>query len=193
MSVLFLAITIAMISRRPKFSFICVVGVAIASVLTSPTFHWDGGYPLAQLQLTFVDTQGVPVQKVELLLDSSRTSLSKPLLLKVYPLEQAGFPLIADSNGSITCFTGGQSFGGTSWYLFWVIPMGRHPSDFCIPVSFIHPDYNEKKFSLSGLLRNDIKKYADFPKTQINVGPGQKQEVPIYSKRIILENKKDVG
>ena len=136
--------------------------------------------------MTFVDRKGTAVQNVELMVDDSHTLVPNSLTSTLYLREPTKFPLVSDSNGLIVCFTNGQSFGGTIWHLFWVVPMGRHPGDFSVPVSTYHLEYSINEFMLSELLQNRTKRYSDFPKTQIKIAPDHVIEVPIYSKRITL-------
>ena len=186
LSVLCLAAAMAILSRRTKRSFAWVIGIAIISVLTSPTIRWHGGYPHAQLRLTFADSRDRPIPDVKLSLESIRPYFRHPLLMDVtsYPPNQPEFPLVADSDGSIICYSSGQSFGGTQWYLFWFIPMGRRSVEYA--VHFDHPGYERRTMSIWDLLDSEIQFYEDFPKTQIDFGGGRIEELPIYEHRIIL-------
>src|SRR5262249_41225056 len=106
---------------------IAVLGaLALASYLTTAS-DWDGGFPAGEFRLNIRNTNGQPV---------------KGAILRVYHGGTRGdafeYPLnnylsdqmpVSDDNGRMIALQQhrGLQFGGFSWDLFWIIPIGAKP------------------------------------------------------------------
>lgn len=101
------------------------VFVAVATVgslaFVSSLFHedWHGGMPRGEYRISVLNLKGEPVSGAKLRGFSSETLIS------------------ADSNGKfvLTQHRGGIQYGGSRWWLFWIIPMGDQPPEFVWEVS----------------------------------------------------------
>ncbi|HEX3315626.1 MAG TPA: hypothetical protein VHR72_12075 [Gemmataceae bacterium] len=86
--------------------------------------QWDGGFPAGEFHLSLRDGAGKPVEGASFRVYEGG---SRNLAFE-YPIENhlAGKTLESDSKGEIVLLrtNGDCQFGGRSWRLFWVIPMG---------------------------------------------------------------------
>src|SRR5262249_41742676 len=99
-------------------------GLGLLSTVTCVI--WDGGFCRAEFRITFRDAQGRPVEGVELRVEDERGSE-----FFHYPVTDylPGQVPAADADGTLVfhhATYSGLEFGGQSYYLFFVIPVGQH-------------------------------------------------------------------
>ncbi len=97
--------------------------------------QWDGGFPSGELRVILRDSEGKPVKGAILRVYRGGTRD----LAFGWPVDNhvAGRDLIGDESGQIVAFhrSSGSDFGGHSWELFWVIPMGAKAPDYDCEIS----------------------------------------------------------
>lgn len=172
--------------KRSRMIVIAVIGLvgslAIASYLTT-SIVWDGGFPSGEVRIDVRDRDGTPVKGAVLRVYRGGTRE----LTTNYPLENhtAGQGLVSDEHGRITAVrTSDRSqFGGHSWSLFWIIPMGARAPEFDCEITA--DGYKPLHFPVWNLFESAHRHYNDFPKTKLVLN-GEEIELKVYEQTIIL-------
>ena len=103
----------------------CVLILAVTAYVSyqTSTMYWDGGYPTGEFRLRVVNEIGDPVEGA--CLDLYNESGTPAVEYPIYEYDGEG-TLCGGADGVITAHQPqeGIQFGGSEWYLFWVIPIG---------------------------------------------------------------------
>jgi len=114
--------------KRVVVYIILLVGLlALASSMMATI--WDGGFPSGEFRILVVDEQGQPIPGATLRVFASGTRGSA----NKYPIYENGVDgVTAGADGVVVCHQPRQGiqFSGTSWELFWLIPMGDSAPQF---------------------------------------------------------------
>ncbi len=113
--------------RRLRTVGILLILLGLLGLLSrSAVMIWDGGYLLAEYQITFQDLDGRPVKGVQLHVEDQRGHIFyhypvTDFLPDRVPISGAdGLMIFHHANG-------GMEFGGKCWLLFGLIPVEEHP------------------------------------------------------------------
>lgn len=163
-----------------------VVGVisflALASYFTTSVI-WDGGFPAGEFRINVRDSGGKPVKGASLKVFRGGT---RELAFK-YPLDNhlPDLELVSDDTGRITVIrqSGRLQFGGHSWQLLWVIPMGAKAPEFDCEITA--QGFESLTFRVNRLFESPHRYYEDFPKTKVKLG-GKEVELKIYEHSFTL-------
>lgn len=160
-----------------------IIGLlALASFITS-SVRWTGGYPAAEFRLQVHDSKGQPIPNAEFRIYDGGTrhlAFNRPINNHV-----AGQNLLGDANGVITAVSAnGMQFGGHTWWLFWLIPIGAKAPPFDCEITA--PGYEPLAFPIRKLSETSHQSYDEFPKTNVIVN-GEQIELPIYEHTFTLE------
>lgn len=114
--------------RRLRTVGILLVVLAILGLLSRASMIlWDGGFALAEYQITFRDADGRPVEGVQLRVEDQRG-----YAFYHYPVTDflPDRTPISGPDGLMVFHhaDGGCEFGGKCWLLFGLIPVGEHSS-----------------------------------------------------------------
>ena len=122
--------------------------LALASYLTTSVL-WDGGFLSVAFRILVVDDSGAPVSGASI--EVFRDSTSEPAYGYPFNNFTADNALTSNAKGEIVCYhvSHGIEFGGHSWRLFWLIPMGARSPDFDAAISC--PGYETTEFKTSRL------------------------------------------
>jgi hypothetical protein len=120
------------IKRRPFATLAIAVGVATlltaASYFTTGRF-WTGGFLDGEFRLTVVDGAGEPIRGAVFHISNSGNRRHDDLI--PFNGKQQGNTWKTDDDGKIVLIQPKlQKYGGFSWSLFWVIPMGAEAARF---------------------------------------------------------------
>ena len=163
---------------------LAVIGfLALASYFTTGII-WDGGFPAGEFRVNVLDSEGNPVKGANLRVFYGGT---RDLAFR-YPLDNhlQDQDLVSDEAGRITAIreSGRLQFGGHSWHLFWVIPMGAKAPQFDCEITAV--GFEPLKFRVNRLFESPHMNYESFPKTKTNIG-GKEIELPIYEHSFTLK------
>lgn len=124
--------------------------LALASYVTTIR-NWDGSFPSGEFHLQIQNQTGTPIKGAKL-------NIYKGIIKQHafgYPFGnyQAENSLISNEAGEIviTHHSLGFEFGGTRWYLFWIIPMGQRSPTFNCEITA--DGYETGKFSINQIFK----------------------------------------
>lgn len=130
------------------------------------------------------DPDGAPVQGATLRVYHGGTT--NPAF--GYPLynHRKADDLVSDTKGRITPIRlgGGCQFGGFSWRLFWVVPMGARAPKFDCEISA--EGYTPLTFPVQRLFRTPHRYYDDFGKSKITIEDVE-VELPVYENTFTMK------
>ncbi|OAI48353.1 hypothetical protein AYO44_07200 [Planctomycetaceae bacterium SCGC AG-212-F19] len=143
---------------------------------------WLGGFPAGEFRITIRGPANEPVSGAELVV---RPAAEEDGTIR-YTLDsqRPDTRLVSNDVGRIIAVSRGYNFGGNTWELFWVIPMGwRGPRYDC---EIMAEGFRPLRFPLRRLFETPYLNYAAFPKTKVNVN-GRELELPVYEHTFTLE------
>lgn len=124
------------LTRRWEVSVVVVVTAAVLSYALGPRMHWSGGYLEAQFEITVRDDRGVPIEGATLqVFDEDHTPTTRRLLGSND----------TDTNGRMTLVSPGSGYGGESWFLFMLVPIGANSPQPYLVLS--HPDFEQQSYN----------------------------------------------
>jgi len=115
--------------RRLGWQAWCLLALTVAACLigfVSALFHSraEGGFPNAEFELTFLDSNGKPIPGVELRVESRLGEVD--YIYPVTDFEQGHAPRSNEKGVMVFHHVGhGLEFGADEWDLFFLIPMGN--------------------------------------------------------------------
>jgi len=160
-----------------------VVLLGVLSYVTTSA-QWIGGFPLGEFRIKVTSSDGKPIEGATLRIYSKKTSK----LASYFPIDNhvTGEELTTNKDGETVALrvNGGIDFGGHSWRLFWIIPMGdRSPKFNCVLSA---AGFRDLKFPLGRLFDSPHRYYEDFPKTTVEID-GELVEVKLYQQNFTMK------
>ncbi|TWT73789.1 hypothetical protein Pla123a_36830 [Posidoniimonas polymericola] len=106
--------------------------------------NWDGGYLEAQFAISVRDNAGRPIEGATLqVFNEDDTPHTRRLV----------GDNTTDTNGQMTLVSPGSGFGGQSWFLFMLVPIGAHSPQPYVVLS--HPDFEQQSYNYHRLANVD--------------------------------------
>jgi hypothetical protein len=106
---------------------VCLLVLGLLSFVSyyDTALNWHQSFPPAEVRLNVVDEAGAPVSGAELQIFSHEDE-------QVFDWPFVEQIMVSDASGGIVCHQihYGVQYGGTSWELFWIIPMGSDKSPY---------------------------------------------------------------
>jgi|ERR1043165_5204122 hypothetical protein len=159
-----------------------VVFLGIASYFTT-SMDWLGAFPEGECRLNIRNVDGARVKGAVLRLyrgETNEPAYKQPILNYVPDKE-----LSSDENGRIVAYTGySGKFGGHSWKLFWLIPMGDKGPEYNCELSAA--GYKPAKFSIHQLWKTRNQFREDFHITK-ETFDNRELEFLVYENTFTLE------
>jgi hypothetical protein len=160
-----------------------VVGFLVLASYETTSIEWVGGFPSAQFHVNVCDSEGKPIRGAVLRVYRSGTHD----MASSYRLDDrlTGQEPASDDTGRITAICKyGLNFGGDSWRLLWIVPMGAQAPK--LDCEIAAPGFRPLNFPLWRLYESPHVSYGDFPKARLTMD-GKEVELPIYEHTLTLE------
>lgn len=158
-----------------------VAALGIASYLTT-AHRWLGALPLGECKIKVVNEMAEPLEGCEL--NVYRQGSRENVTEEHFDEARSGRKLVSDSMGRISCHAiKGGKFGGLSWRLLWVFPMGASRPEYDCRISC--NSYETATFSIWELFEHVV---AD---TRIRYEVrGNVLELPVFTYEVVTRRKR---
>jgi hypothetical protein len=172
--------------RRSRGIFVAFMTLFVILGLASyntTAVVWDGAFPSGEYHLRIQSEGGVPIEAAILNIYHGRTQAFK------YPFDNylSENSLVSNKKGEIviTHASRGFEFGGTSWLLFWAIPIDMGSPKFNCEI--IASGYQALEFSVQQIFETAYKnENAPMKTVQIN---GEEVELKVFEQSVVLKEK----
>jgi hypothetical protein len=162
-----------------------LVCISLACVSFGTTgYIWDGAFPAGEYHLMIGDHQGKPVQGA--VLNICRTGSRTPSYGYPFDNYAEGGELVSDQQGQISVYhvSRGFEFGGRSWVLFWLIPMGSDSPQYELEIAA--DGYTSAKMPADRVFELAYNSSGTEPASTVDIN-GEAIELRVFEMPVVLE------